>query len=182
MADTLILLFHPEYDKSHANRAMVDATSAVAGVEVVNMAVLYPNLRDLDVDREVGRLLAVDRLVLQFPVHWYCAPPLAMQWQNTVLTRMFYVNPKDEGERLRGLPFMVAATAGNVPEAYRADGANGFPLADLLHPFTATAKRCAFNWCEPFLTYRANKLDEGERRSLGERYAERLRGWTDTAA
>lgn len=180
MSGTLILFFHPEQEKSKANRAMVDAAGALDGVTVVNMAALYPTLDDLDVEAEVQRLYAADRLVLQFPIHWYCAPPLALAWQNTVLTRMFYVNPEEEGERLRGLPFMVAATAGNVPEAYTADGVNRFPLADLLHPFAATASRCGFDHKQPFLTYRANKLDEAGLRALGERYAAHLSAWTDT--
>ena len=177
---TLILYFHPEWEKSCANRAMTDAAAAIEGVEVVNMGQLYPDLRDVDVAREVGRLYAADRLVLQFPIHWYGAPPLVMAWQNSVLTRMFYIHPQEEGERLRGLPFMIAATAGNVPEAYTADGVNRFPLAELLHPFASTASRCAFDYVEPFLTYRANKLDAAALTALGERYADRLRGWTDT--
>ena len=180
MSKTLILLFHPEWETSHTNRAMADAAADVAGVEVVNMAELYPDLRALDVDHEVERLYGADRLVLQFPIHWYAAPPLVMAWQNTVITRMFYVHPKEEGERLRGLPFAVAATAGNVPEAYTAEGVNRYPLTDLLHPFASTASRCAFAWREPFLTYRANRLDEAERRALGGRYVAWLREWTDT--
>ena len=145
MSGTLVLFFHPEPAKSKANQAMADAAARVDAITVVNMAELYPTLDALDVEAEVQRLYTADRLVLQFPIHWYCAPPLALHWQNTVLTRMFYINPQDEGARLRGLPFMIAATAGNTPDAYTPDGVNRFPLADLLHPFASTASRCAFD-------------------------------------
>lgn len=180
MSKTLILYFHPESQKSKANRAMVEAAGAVDGVTVVNMAALYPDPAAFDLDAEVERLYTADRLVLQFPIHWYCAPPLVMAWQNMVLTRMFYIHPKDEGERVRGLPFTVAATAGNVPEAYTAEGVNRYPLPELLRPFESSASRCALAWKDPFLVYRANRLDEAELKALGARYAEWLRGWTDS--
>ena len=180
MGTTLILYFHPEHEKSKANRAMIDAVSAREGVTVANMYQLYPTLEALDVEAEVQRLFTADRLVLQFPIHWYAAPPLLMAWQNEVLTRMFYINPKDEGARLSGLPLTVAATAGNVPEAYTLEGPNRFPLAELLRPLAATARRCELAWAEPFLAYRANKLEADELGALGRRYAGYLDGWTAT--
>jgi putative NADPH-quinone reductase len=53
--------------------------------------------------------------VLQFPIQWYSTPPLLKTWQDTVLTRKFYIHPTEAGERLRDVPVMVAATAGNKP-------------------------------------------------------------------
>ena len=63
---------------------------------------------------------------------------------------MFYIFAEDEGDRLNGTPLMIAATAGNVPEAYRPDGANGFPMEQILTPLKATARRCRMPWNEPF--------------------------------
>ena len=179
MVNTTILYFHPEHERSHANRALIDAASTLPDVEVVNMYALYPDLRAIDVELEVERLYGADRLVLQFPIHWYAPPPLLMAWQNSVLTRMFYIHPEEEGERIRGLPVMVAATAGNVPEAYTPAGVNLFPLEELLRPLHSTAHRCALRWTEPFLVYRANKLSEEERRTAADAYVTRLDGWSD---
>jgi Flavodoxin-like fold len=109
---TLILLFHSDFAKSKANRALADAASRVNGVEIVQMGQLYPS-HDVDITTEVTRLLTANQLVLQFPIQWYSTPPLLKLWQDTVLTRMFYLTPKEEGARLSGLPVMVAATAGN---------------------------------------------------------------------
>ena len=44
----------------------------------------------IDVDAEVARLLRVERLILQFPINWYSAPPLLKAGQDHVLTRMYY--------------------------------------------------------------------------------------------
>lgn len=175
MAQTLILFFHPTPGRSQANAALLAAAGAVPGVEVIDMAALYPD-GAIDTEAEVARLLWAERLVLQFPVQWYATPPLLKAWQDTVLTRLFYIRP-EEGARLRGLPVMLAATAGNVPEAYRPGGANLFPLEDLLRPLEATAHRCGMAWSPPFLLYRANRLAAAELAEAGEAYAAHLRRW-----
>jgi len=174
---TRVLVFHPDYARSHANRALGEAAAQLAGVVVHDMGSLYPGPRSIDVDAEVERLFSAERLILQFPVQWYSTPPLLKAWQDVVLTRMYYLRPEQEGERLRDLPVMVAATAGNVPEAYRPDGVNLFSLAELLRPLQSTASRCAWRWTEPFLVYRANKLSDEERGEAARSYVERIERW-----
>ena len=171
---TLVLLFHPTFGKSKANRALADAAHAVEGVEVVDVYARYPDGK-VDADREVAGLLAAERLVLQFPVQWYSTPPLLKAWQDEVLSRMYYVLPKEEGDRLNGLPVMVAATAGNTPQAYTPDGINLFPLVELLKPLQSTAHRCYWAWTEPFTLYEANKSPPEVLAAAGADYAARLR-------
>ena len=95
------------------------------------MQALYP-AGVVDPDREVARLLAADRIVLQFPIYWYSTPPLLKAWQDAVLTRMYYVAYEAEGRRLEGTPILVAATAGNQLEAYSPTRRNLFTLEALL--------------------------------------------------
>lgn len=173
---TTILVFHPNFAKSHANRALADAAGTLHDVEIVEMGGLYPN-GQINVDTEVSRLLATERLVLQFPVQWYSTPPLLKAWQDTVLTRMYYVRPEQEGERLRGLPVLVAATAGNDPSAYASDGINLFALEELLKPLRATANRCFWDWNKPFLIYRANKASPEDLAHAGHDYVRHLAEW-----
>ena len=174
---TTILLFHPDFAKSKANRALADAARPLAGVTIVDMTSLYPD-GHVDADAEVARLLDADRLVLQFPIQWYSTPPLLKAWQDDVLSRMYYVHPEEEGERLRDLPVMVAATAGNDPSAYTPEGANLYPLEELLKPLHSTAHRCFWRWTDPFLVYRANKSSPEELAEAGRRYAELIESWT----
>lgn len=175
--DTLVLLFHPRFAQSATNRALADAAAAVQGVQVVDVAALYPEGRAIDGDAEVRRLLSARRVVLQFPVQWYSTPPLLKAWQDAVLTRMFYMAYASEGRHLEGTPLLVAATAGNVPEAYAPTGQNLFSLAELLRPLQATAHRCGLPWAEPFLVYRAGKMDVAQLAGEAARYAARLQAW-----
>lgn len=173
---TTILLFHPDLAKSKANRALADAAQLLDGVTVIDMTALYPD-GHVDVNAEVKRLLAAERLVLQFPIQWYSTPPLLKTWQDDVLSRMYYINPETEGERLRDLPVMVAATAGNDPSAYTPEGVNLYPLAELLKPLHSTAHRCFWRWTNPFIIYRANKSSPEELAEAGRRYAECIESW-----
>ena len=173
MTKTLILLFHPHFERSRANRALCEAADALLDVEIVDMQALYPDGR-IDTDAEVRRLIAADRIVFQFPLQWYSTPPLLKAWQDAVLTRMFYIAYEAEGAKLAGKPLLVAATAGNVPDAYAPDGANLFPLRDLLKPLRATAHRCGLAWAEPFLIYNAHKADDEALQAAAEHYVARL--------
>lgn len=174
MARTLILLAHPDYARSRANRALAEAAGPLPGVEVAHLDALYPD-GAIDTDAEVARLIAAERVVLQFPIQWYATPPSLKAWQDAVLSRMFYVHPDTEGARIAGRPLMVAATAGNTPTAYAPDGVNLFPLPELLKPLRATANRCGLAWREPFLVYEARSATDAALAAAGGRYAEKLR-------
>ena len=175
-AKTLILVFHPALARSKANAALATAAAALPDTDVVDMQALYPD-GVVDADREVARLLAADRIVLQFPIYWYSTPPLLKAWQDAVLTRMYYIAYETEGRRLKGTPILVVATAGNQPEAYSPTGRNLFPLETLLSPLQATAYRCGLPWASPFLVYRSGALTDAERAEAAELYAARIEDW-----
>lgn len=183
MSKTLVLLFHPDLGRSKTNAAMARAATALPGVEVVDMQALYPGGIDLfrDGEREAARLLAADRIVLQFPLQWYSTPALLKAWQDAVLTRMFYVAYEAEGRRLEGTPLKIALTAGNLREAYSAGGRNLFEIDALLAPLKATANRCGLAWSDPFAVYRADKLSPEELDAAAADYAVALRDWIATA-
>jgi putative NADPH-quinone reductase len=174
MPNTLILLFHPTYAASNANRALCEAASDLPGVTIVDMQAEYPD-SVIDADAEVARLLAADRIVFQFPVQWYSTPPLLKAWQDAVLTRMFYLAYESEGRLLEGKSLLIAVTAGNVPEAYAPGGQNRFSLRELMRPLEATAHRCRLVWQEPFLLYAAHKADAEALQLAGAHYAGRIR-------
>lgn len=179
MTKTLILLFHPNLARSNANAAMAAAAAKLRDVEIVDMQSAYPDSIDMFRDGEVeaARLLAADRIVLQFPVQWYSTPPLLKAWQDAVLTRMFYINYEAEGRILEGTELLLAATAGNVPGAYRSGGRNMFEIEALFAPLRATANRCGLRWSPPFVIYEADKLPPEALKAAAERYAERLAEW-----
>jgi putative NADPH-quinone reductase len=179
MSRTLILLFHPDLSRSRANLAMARAAAALPEVEVVDMTAAAPPGADLSrtAEAEAARLLAAERIVLQFPLQWYSTPPLLKAWQDAVLTRMFYVVYEAEGRRLEGTPLMIATTAGNTCESYARGGRNLMPVAELLAPLRTTAHRCGLVWTDPFVVYRADKLSPDELAATASDYGAALSRW-----
>lgn len=178
MSRTLILLFHRDIATSSANRALRDRAAALPGVEIIDMQGLYPDGQIPPfTDTEAQRLLSADRIVLQFPIQWYSTPALLKTWQDSVLTRMFYVFPETEGDRLMGTPLMVAATAGNIPGAYGRDGANRFTITEILTPLRATAHRCGLPWQDPYIVFCADRLDEAALTDAADGYADALKAF-----
>jgi putative NADPH-quinone reductase len=184
MTKTLILLFHPDLSRSKANAALAAVAANVPGVEIVNMQSAYPSGMDMfrDGEREAARLLSADRILLQFPIQWYSTPPLLKAWQDAVLTRMYYIAYESEGRQLEGRPLMIAATAGNVPEAYRHGGRNLLPMIEILAPLRATAHRCGLVWADPFILYKADRLETGELEAASADYVQALQRWIDESS
>lgn len=108
-----------------------------------------------------------------FPLHWSSVPPLLKDWQDAVLTRMNYYDRETKGARMRGLPLMVATTAGNPPTGYGPGSQHIFPLQELLRPLHATAGRCGWEWSNPFVFWSAVGTPEDTRAAEGQRYADR---------
>ncbi len=64
---TVLLLAHPDFAVSRANRALLAGLNDLPGLEVAELYALYPN-GQIDFAVERGRSAArADRLVLQFP-------------------------------------------------------------------------------------------------------------------
>jgi putative NADPH-quinone reductase len=74
-----------------ANRKLTEAAASLPDVEVVHLDGLCAD-GEIELEREVVRLIAAQRIVLQFPVQWYSTPPPLKVWQDRLLTRMFYAS------------------------------------------------------------------------------------------
>ena len=172
MARILVLLSHSDYAHSHANRHWRAAAETVDGLQFVHLESEYPDGK-VNVDAEVARLQAAERIVLQFPMNWYATPPLLKHWQDTVLTEMFYIHD-DKGAVIDGRPLMVAVSCGNKPSAYTPEGRNLFSVPELLKPLHSTAHRCSLEWTEPFITYENNHASEEKLQADANAYKERL--------
>jgi glutathione-regulated potassium-efflux system ancillary protein KefG len=95
---------------------------------------------------------------------------------------MFYLAYKTEGRRLEGTQLMIAATAGNTPDAYQPGGRNMFPMNELFAPLRATAHRCGLLWAKPFVLYKADKLTPAELDSAATNYTDAMRNWIDVTS
>ncbi len=129
---TVLLLAHPDFAASRANRALLAGLNDLPGLEVAELYALYPNGQiDFAVERE--RVLRADRLVLQFPLYWYSTPPLLKHWEDAVLTPLFYLEP-DIAALMAGLPVLAATTTGGVSGSYQPGGATGMTIDELFAP------------------------------------------------
>jgi len=180
MPGTLVLVFHRDLSASRANAALAAAARTLPDVEVVDMQARYPEARidhDTDAARDAQMLLGADRIVLQFPIQWYSTPSLLKSWQDAVLTRMYYLEPEAEGDRLAETPMMIAATAGNVAAAYGRGGQNHFTIDEILTPLKATAHRCGLPWHAPHLVFSADRLSDEALATAAENYRRALAGF-----
>lgn len=169
---TQLILAHPFFDASRANRALIDAVRDLPDLQIADLYALYPN-GEIDGAAETERLLAADRLILQFPMQWYSTPALLKQWFDVVLTPMFYVTP-DVGAELAGRPIMLAVTTASEEEAYSPTGRNGFTVTELFRPIEATARRAGLIWEEPFMLFDVRGSSDDRLAQHGRRYADRV--------
>ena len=162
---TVLLLAHPDFGASRANRALLAGLNDLPGLEVAELYALYPDGKiDAAIERE--RLLRADKLVLQFPLQWYSTPPLLKFWQDTVLTPLFYMEPAIAASTA-GLPILVATTTGGPSKSYQP---GGMTIDELFAPLRATAHKCSWLWQAPLAVHDVRNLDDAALSRAGEGY------------
>jgi putative NADPH-quinone reductase len=165
---TVLLLAHPDFAASRANRALLAGLNDLPGLEVAELYALYPDGKiDVAVERE--RVLRADRLVLEFPLQWYSTPPLLKYWQDAVLTPLFYLEPSLAASTA-GLPVLAATTTGGPSASYQPGGAGGMTIDELFAPLRATARKCSWLWQAPFALHDVRNLDDAAMARASEDY------------
>jgi glutathione-regulated potassium-efflux system ancillary protein KefG len=163
----LIILAHPQLEKSKANRLMVEAVRHLPNVTVHDLYREYPDFK-VDVKREQALLTKADVVVLQFPFYWYSAPSLMKEWKDVVLTWGFAFG--EGGDKLKNKKLFVAISTGGPEEAYQPGADNKHTVEEFLRPYQQTAAYCQFNYLSPFVIHAVqNKTDE-EIRHQGQIY------------
>jgi putative NADPH-quinone reductase len=165
---TVLLLAHPNFAASRANRALFDGLSDMPGLEVADLYALYPT-GQIDFATERERVLRASRLVLQFPLYWYSTPSLLKFWQDTVLTPIFYSEP-DIAASTAGLPVFAATTTGGPLASYQPGNPAVMTIDDLFAPLRATARKCGWLWQTPFAVHDVRNLDNAALAQAGEEY------------
>lgn len=167
----LILFAHPAYQKSRANRWMVEAVRDLDGVTFHDLYEAYPDF-NIDVAHEQRSLLEHEILVLHHPFYWYSAPALVKEWQDLVLEHGFAYG--EGGTALQGKMLMTAVTTGGGPDDYCRDGLNCFTIREFLLPFEQTAGLCGMRYLPPFVVHGVHGQDEAAMRNSASRYRDAL--------
>ena len=117
MAKVLLILSHPFYDKSLANKAVVDKLKElIPKMEISHLEKLYPDYK-IDIKKEQDKLKAADSIILEFPMFWYNAPSMMRKYFEDVLAHGFAYG--GSGTALKGKKLIVSMTMGAPDEVYK---------------------------------------------------------------
>ena len=172
----LILFAHPAFQKSRANRRLVDAVQNLDGVTFRDLYELYPDF-NIQVAKEQQLLLDHDVIVFQHPFYWYSSPALLKEWQDLVLEHGFAYGK--DGTALKDKWLLTMITTGGGEEAYRHEGYNHFTIPELLQPFEQTAWLCKMLYLPPFVVHGVNNLSDDEMGQCAKEYQNVITGLRD---
>ena len=168
----LVNFAHPLFEKSKANKALVNAIQSIEGVTFNDLYEKYPDFF-IDVEHEQKLLLEHDVIIFQHPFYWYSSPSLLKEWQDLVLEHGFAYG--EGGYQLKGKKWLSAITVGGTEASYAQDGYNQFPIIDLLKPFEQTADFCGMEYLKPYIMYEALMLDDIHLAEQAHLYAQKIR-------
>lgn len=150
---TVINLFHPHFDQSRVNKALIRGLDS--SITVRNLYDHYPDFK-IDVDGEQRVLTNYDRVILQFPMLWYSTPALLKQWEDDVLTYGWAYG--SNGNALHGKELLVAVTVG--ADNYGRSGSARYTVNELLRPLQATSRLIGMKYCQPFKVMGASSITD----------------------
>ncbi len=150
MKNTLVVIGHPFWQGSSANKRIIDCLAKIDGtnIQYSNIGVLYPD-GNIDIDSEQNKLIEADVIVFQFPIQWYGAPSIMHKYMEGVLSYGFAYG--DGGDRLKGKHFIASFTAGGPEEAYT--GKYGYTTDQLMIPLKAMASYCGMTYDSYVVSY-----------------------------
>ena len=133
MSKVLLVLCHPNYKDSFANKIVVDKLKTlVPDIEIDNIHELYPDGK-IDVKAEQEKLLKADTIIFQFPMYWFKSPYFLSKWVEDVFTHGFAYG--SSGYKLEGKKLIVSMTMGGTKDEFQGK----LDIERLVGPFEATA-------------------------------------------
>lgn len=144
----LIILAHPDFTRSIANKAVIEhLQNSGLHLEVRDIAALYPDYR-IDTEAEQQALSRHQTIVFQYPLYWYNMPAILKQYFDSVFTYGFAYGTG--GDKLKGKNFVPSITIGAPEQDYRADGEAHFRVFELTKNLEQTAYYTQMNYIDPF--------------------------------
>lgn len=148
---TLVILAHPQLEKSIANKRIAESlTAQKENMEIRDIFSLYPDYK-INVEAEQKTLLKADTVIFQYPFWWYNMPAILKVWFDEVFNFNFADGP--EGDKLKGKNFMLSFTIGGPEDAYLPLGYNHFRIPEFLKPMEQTAYLAQMNYLPPVYSH-----------------------------
>lgn len=143
----LIILGHPAFEKSLANKAIIDALTTNLSVEIRHIQQLYPDYT-IDVKAEQDALLRHQNIVFQYPFYWYNVPAILKHWFDVVFAHQFAYGSR--GDKLKGKNFIPSFTIGGLATEYHTVGEHHFRVFEFCKNLEQTAYYAQMNYIDPF--------------------------------
>lgn len=158
----LIILGHPDFNKSVANRTIIEELlKSSIKVEVRNLKNLYPDFK-IDVVAEQEALMRHRTIVFQYPFFWYSMPAILKHWFDMVFEHQFAYG--SHGDKLKGKYFVPSFTVGSSESSYTALGFQHFRVWEFCKHLEQTAYHTQMNFIDPIYfhgsSYAAGFLQE----------------------
>ncbi|UAN18772.1 NAD(P)H-dependent oxidoreductase [Enterobacter asburiae] len=148
MGENLIILAHPDINKSIYNKKIISGLKHIEGTQIKNIYELYPDFK-INTAIEQSDLLHAEKIIFQFPMYWYGAPALLKQWEQYVLTPDLCSGVT--GDKLKGKELMISVTGGGSMEEYERKKMD-YDVMKLWAPFFYIARYCQMQFHEPVYT------------------------------
>ena len=147
MDSILLMLAHPRFEKSRANKALLTAVHNLPFITIHDLYELYPDF-NIDIAREHDQLMQHQIIIWQYPLYMYSPPAILKQWLDLVLELGWAHGP--DGNNLQGKLLCNTVTTGGSNESYRPNGFNNYCLEEFLRPLEQTARLCKMIWLPIF--------------------------------
>ena len=120
MSKVLLVLSHPNFKDSFANKIVVDKLKTlIPDMEISHIDALYPDGK-INVKAEQEKLLKADTIIFQFPMFWFKSPYLLSKWVEDVFTHGFAYG--SSGYKLEGKKLIVSFTMGGEEKEFKGNG------------------------------------------------------------
>lgn len=167
----LIIFAHPLYEKSSANKALVEHIPDSENITFHDLYENYPEF-DINIKKEQELLNLHDVVIWHHPMYWYSCPPLLKQWIDMVLEYGWAYGKF--GLALQDKLIFQAITTGGNQENYCETGREKHTILQLLEPFKKTAKVCRMEYLPPFVVHGTYKMEYEKYEENGMEYGKIL--------
>lgn len=171
MKKILILFAHPRFEKSRANKALLDALHGQDGITVHDLYEQYPDF-NVDTEREQELLQAHQIIVWHYPLFLYGAPAMIKQWMDLVLEHGWA-----HGAGVTTLvdkQVLATITSGGSRESYSHSGFNRHTMPELLYPLKQASHLCRMTWLPPYVVQGTYRLTDDMLAECGNQYLQAL--------
>ncbi|KAA8732164.1 NAD(P)H-dependent oxidoreductase [Acinetobacter qingfengensis] len=147
---TLMILSHPNFEQSIANKTIVtELTKQRHDLEVRHIYDLYPDYK-IDVTAEQTALLKHDLVILQYPMYWFNMPAILKIWFDQVFTYQFAYG--SQGDKLKHKKLLASLTVGQ-PEHNFIVEQNFHLMESFLKAVKASAQYAQMDYIDPIFLY-----------------------------